>query len=695
MSSADMHPVVLAVVLAPERRVQRAAQRRRMARNWAKLMLLFPAIAGSVACHANDADGDATAWDRARAQVLAQAQSPIAQAVDRWKVLVAGAGRGFSDYAGFVASYPGFPDEDRLRRAAEAALDRETPPPSSIVAFFDRFPPLTNPGRAHYALALRALGRAEAGDVARAAWRGGLMSDASEAAILTFWSSTFATPDHDARINALLWAGATAPAQRLLPSTSPVVRATAQGRLATFAGGDPYAAAALPAAQLDSDPGFAFARARELHWLGRTGAEATYLANRPPLAAQPLERPHWIAELLAAARGAASIGDTTSAARIALGAADAFAPGEDISQQSYGVRDDYTSLMWLGGINALWYGHDGPGAATLFRRYAEAARGPGVKAKGYYWAGLALQRSGHAAEAQDAFARSASHPDQFYGLLALERIGQTVPHFATMPPPAPTPEERARFAAAPITAAVKELARAGDWQTTIRFFKQIAEQQQTPGQHELVAELAQGLGRRDLGVIVGQAAATHGYGEFTRVSFPLIPVPPERSRTWTMIHAIIRQESQFAQNAVSHAGARGLMQMMPRTAGEQAGKLGLSYSTADLPKTLIADPQFNISVGGAYFDHLLSVFGGSYPLAVAAYNAGAGNVGKWLRANGDPRIGQIEWVDWIERIPISETRGYVEHVLENAVVYETINPDRASYGGPNPMSHFLGKQTPG
>ncbi len=695
MSSADMHPVVLAVVLAPERRVQRAAQRRRMARNWAKLMLLFPAIAGSVACHANDADGDATAWDRARAQVLAQAQSPIAQAVDRWKVLVAGAGRGFSDYAGFVASYPGFPDEDRLRRAAEAALDRETPPPSSIVAFFDRFPPLTNPGRAHYALALRALGRAEAGDVARAAWRGGLMSDASEAAILTFWSSTFATPDHDARINALLWAGATAPAQRLLPSTSPVVRATAQGRLATFAGGDPYAAAALPAAQLDSDPGFAFARARELHRLGRTGAEATYLANRPPLAAQPLERPHWIAELLAAARGAASIGDTTSAARIALGAADAFAPGEDISQQSYAVRDDYTSLMWHGGINALWYGHDGPGAATLFRRYAEAARGPGVKAKGYYWAGLALQRSGHAAEAQDAFARSASHPDQFYGLLALERIGQTVPHFATMPPPAPTPEERARFAAAPITAAVKELARAGDWQTTIRFFKQIAEQQQTPGQHELVAELAQGLGRRDLGVIVGQAAATHGYGEFTRVSFPLIPVPPERSHTWTMIHAIIRQESQFAQNAVSHAGARGLMQMMPRTAGEQAGKLGLSYSTADLPKTLIADPQFNISVGGAYFDHLLSVFGGSYPLAVAAYNAGAGNVGKWLRANGDPRTGQIEWVDWIERIPISETRGYVEHVLENAVVYETINPDRASYGGPNPMSHFLGKQTPG
>ncbi|WP_353228328.1 lytic transglycosylase domain-containing protein [Novosphingobium sp.] len=661
----------------------------------ARLALLIPAIAGSTACHASDADNQAAAWDHARAQLLAQSQSPIAQTIDRWKALTSSARYGFAEYAGFVASYPDFPDVDRLRRAAEAALDHETPPPSSIVAFFDRSPPLTNAGRAQYALALRALGRAEATDVAHAAWRGGVMSDASETAILTFWGSGLTTAEHDARIDALLWAGAVAPAQRLLASTSPTVRAVARGRLAALAGGDPYAAAALPAAQLDADPGFVFARARELHRLGRIGAEAMYLAGRPMLAAQPFDRPRWISELLSAARGAAELSDAASTARIAMGAADAFAPGEDISRQSYAVRDDYTSLMWLGGTRALWQQGDGPSAATLFRRYAAAARGPGVKAKGQYWAGLALARNGRAAEAQDAFAAAARFPDQFYGLLALERVGQTVPHFAVANPPQPTPDERARFAAAPITAAVKEVARDGDFGTAIRFFKQIAEEQETPGQHQLVAELAQGLGRRDLGVIVGAAAATHGYDDFTRVAFPLIPVPADRTRSWTMIHAIIRQESQFAQNAVSHAGARGLMQMMPRTAGEQAGKLGLSYSPNALPTTLIADPQFNMAIGGAYFDHLLSVFGGSYPLAVAAYNAGAGNVGKWLRANGDPRTGQIEWVDWIEHIPIQETRGYVQHVLENAVVYEAINPERASYGGPNPMSHFLGKSNPG
>jgi len=666
--------------------------RRRVAgsQRWPALALI-PAMAISLAGHATDGEFDGSAWDRARAQLTSQAQGPMAQAIERWKLLTSGGGFTFADYAGFVTSYPGFPDEERLRRAAEAALDREAPSPTAIVAFFDRDPPLTNPGRAQYALALRALGRPEASDVARAAWRGGVMSDAAETAILTTWGAGFVTADHDARLNALLWAGAVVPAQRLLPWTSPVVRTIGQGRLAALAGGDPYAAAALPAATLDSDPGFAFQRARELHRLGRTEAEASYLATRPPLATLPFDRPHWIAELLSAARGAAEMGDATSAARIALGAADAFAPGEDVSQQSYGVRDDYTSLMWLGGTSALWHNHDGIGAATLFRRYADAARGPGVKAKGLYWAGLALTRTGYPAQAQEAFVGAAQHPDQFYGMLALERIGQPVPRLGGAQAPEPTPEERARFAAAPITAAVREVARAGDWHTTIRFFKEIAEQQQTAGQHQLVAELAQSLGRRDLGVIVGQAAGMRGLSQFDAIAFPLIPVPPGQARSWTMIHAIIRQESQFSQNAISHAGARGLMQMMPRTADEQAGKLGLSFSEP----ALIGDPQFNMAVGGAYFDHLLTVFGGSYPLAVAAYNAGAGNVGKWLRANGDPRTGQIAWVDWIERIPISETRGYVEHVLENAVVYETMNPDKASYGGPNPLSHFLGKSTPG
>jgi soluble lytic murein transglycosylase len=91
----------------------------------------------------------------------------------------------------------------------------------------------------------------------------------------------------------------------------------------------------------------------------------------------------------------------------------------------------------------------------------------------------------------------------------------------------------------------------------------------------------------------------------------------------------------------------------------------------------------------------MDTYGGSYPLAVAAYNAGPGNVNRWLRDNGDPRNGSVDWIDWIERIPLQETRNYVQRVMENAVVYEAMNPARARYKGPNPLSHFLGKHGPG
>ena len=151
-----------------------------------------------------------------------------------------------------------------------------------------------------------------------------------------------------------------------------------------------------------------------------------------------------------------------------------------------------------------------------------------------------------------------------------------------------------------------------------------------------------------------------------------------------MVHAIARQESEFDRTRTSHAGAQGLMQLMPGTAREQAGKIGVVYLSA----SLTADPQYNIQLGNSYFQRMYNNYG-SYPLAVAAYNAGPGNVNKWLRDNGDPRTGSISWIDWIERIPIFETRNYVQRVLENAVIYEELHPDQATFGRPRPLREFL------
>src|SRR5205814_8867225 len=155
----------------------------------------------------------------------------------------------------------------------------------------------------------------------------------------------------------------------------------------------------------------------------------------------------------------------------------------------------------------------------------------------------------------------------------------------------------------------------------------------------------------------GTPLMIHGY--------PVAAIPDGGTAEHSLLFAIMRQESAFERDAVSRVGARGLMQLMPATASFIANKMQLPFS-AD---RLTADGIYNLLLGRAYLETLIDDFGGSYALAIAAYNAGPGRVRQWLRDYGDPRGGQIEMVDWIENIPISESRYYVQRVLENLQIY--------------------------
>lgn len=628
---------------------------------------------------------DGREWDQARQRNLAQRDYVMQQAVERWKVLTTSDGAGFSQYAGFLMSYPGFPLEDSLRRKAEAALDHESPDTNLLISYFEKFPPLTNLARARYALALAARNFPGARDMAVAAWRSGPMSETAEAALSFRYDDVFTRNDHDARMNALLWEGALDAATRQIAHVSPEKRNLFMERLNIAQGNAPGSLGLPIGPDAMSDPGYVFNRISQARKSGRIGTAIAILIARPT-ASHPVYDPEkWVQELLSAARGAGS----EPAVRIAASIDDAFPPGTDISKASFRLRDDYTSLMWLGGTKALWNLQAPKRAAPLFYRYGAAARTPGTRSKGFYWAGRALAEAGDREGANRYFEMAAQYPDHFYGMLSLERLGRALPDLDVKPAAVPTREERQAFMARPITKAVREVARGAEWRTTVRFFREIADQAETEADHVLVADLAREIGRRDLAVILGQNAHTDGYGEFHTLAFPLIPSPP--GAHWTMVHAITRQESQFAQNAISHAGARGLMQLMPGTAREQAGKMGLSYQ----PSALISDAQYNIRLGDGYFSRMMDYYGGAYPLAVGAYNAGPGNVNKWLRANGDPRQGGIDWVTWIELIPIYETKNYIQKVLENAVMYEALYPERVYSRGQFPLSRFLGKRNPG
>ena len=635
--------------------------------------LLASLVSPSVSAGAQEATYSAADWDKARANLVAREPGRMAQAVSLWQQLTASKSYGFDNYASFLLTYPGFPDATKLQGFAEDRLRVEAVPAARLVAFFDKYPPVSNFARGQYALAKASLDPAAALETIRAAWRGGELDPGTEATLQATYARYFTQDDQNARMDALLWQRNSTAAARQLAWTSPDRRARFQARLAILQGGDGFTTDPTALAT----PGYLYNRSRELRTEGRVRDAVELLAHRPRLNSLPFDQTAWVGELLNVAR----LGGAREAMQIAASVDDAFAPGTDISTKEYALRDDYTSLVWLGGSKA-WELGDFASASSLFYRYAAAARTSPTKTKGLYWAGLAAAQGGDQANAQKYFQLAAQYPDRFYGQLALERLGRPIT-FVSPPNVTPSAAEKAAFLSQPLTQAVTEVARNAPWAVGIRFYREIADQAETLNEGVLVAQLARDLGRRDLAVILANAADSNGFSGFTSIGFPTLVAPP--GTDWTMVHAITRQESQFADNAISYAGARGLMQLMPGTAREQAGKNGVQYLSA----SLVTDPAYNIRLGDGYFQRMLSYYGGSYPLAVAAYNAGPGNVNKWLRQNGDPRSGTIRWVDWIERIPVYQTKDYVQRVLENAVVYEALHPDKAPAGRPRSLSQFL------
>jgi len=624
--------------------------------------------------------GPAQAQDFPGNDLVARQPAAIEQAVARWEMLQASRTASFADYAGFVLAYPSFPRIEILKQRAEAALETSAPSQYDVLRYFDANPPLTNAARARYAFALSGAQRPEALTEARRAWRGGTMNDAVELALAGLYSGQFGPEDHAVRIDALLWQGKADAAARQLMYVAEPQRPLALARLALLNGARPESSGIVVPAGAEADPGYMFNLVKFLRSSGQAWEAARVFTNRPAFVRPALDPEAFVGELLALAKATGG----RDAARIAGRVDDLFAPGTDISLTSFTLRDRYTDLMWLGGTKALWELGDGMAAAPLFQRYGDGARTPLTKTKGYYWAGRAARQAGDRAGAARYFETAARFPDYYYGQLAISALGRPMPAFAQLPQPAMDADARAEFEARPVVKAIRSLARARrDWRTERRFFEALGDEADTPAKMLMAGQLARETGLDELAVVLGLKAGENGLAGLERIGFPTVQTPGFVN-DWVMVHAIARQESEFDRHRESHAGARGLMQLMPGTAREQAGKLGMQYLAADLTNS----PQYNIQLGDGYFARMMSYYGGSYPLAVGAYNAGPGRVNEWLRMNGDPRTGAIDWVTWVEKIPANfETRYYIMRVIGNAVTYSHMYPQQA--GIPRTVDTFL------
>jgi soluble lytic murein transglycosylase len=438
--------------------------------------------------------------------------------------------------------------------------------------------------------------------------------------------------------------------------------------------------------QVTIDAGLMMDRARYLRDSGYHVAARQLFARSHSFTHKPADVDRFLDMMVLLSKEAASDRQWQLAYDIARQVDDAFGPGVDISIKDYDVRDKYTTLTWTAGSVALERMNHARSAIGMFDKYAGAGRSLQVKTKGWYWAGRASSQSGDPLRARSYFERAAATPELFYGQLALERLGRIVPAPST-PSLLQTDAQRQTFNQKRLVRAVRLLGQQGLRAEQSLFVRALSEDLQTDAERLLAVELSSQIWRPDLAVWTARSSRNAGNAFYYKATYPTHSSNVPSGRSWSLVHGITRQESSFDKAAVSHAGARGLMQLMPGTAREQAGKMGLGYDYG----RLTSDPGYNVMLGSAYFRRLVNMWDGNYPLAVASYNAGAGNVRRWVNSYGDPR-GNVDIVSWIEKIPFEETRGYVQRGLENSVVYDRLNP---TLPGPQPVhiSAYLGKSS--
>jgi soluble lytic murein transglycosylase len=167
---------------------------------------------------------------------------------------------------------------------------------------------------------------------------------------------------------------------------------------------------------------------------------------------------------------------------------------------------------------------------------------------------------------------------------------------------------------------------------------------------------------------IGKPALARGLA-LDHCAFPTIGIPrhspigPEIDRS--VIYSVARTESAFDQRDKSSANAVGLMQVTPEAARDTAKRFGVVYDW----ERMVSDPVYNTQIGAAELSALLKEYSGSHIMTFAGYNAGRGRVREWVKQHGDPRDPNVDVIDWVERIPFSETRNYVQRVMENLQVY--------------------------
>ena len=335
---------------------------------------------------------------------------------------------------------------------------------------------------------------------------------------------------------------------------------------------------------------------------------------------------------------------------------------------------DYAAAEWMSGWIALSFLDDPLLSKDHFQNFYNNVSYPISTSRGAYWLARSYKALGDKENSKKWFEEAAKYLTTYYGQLAFLELNPNE-NFELSKDMEVDKKYREKFYSKELVKITYLLDELNEDKYTKFILRHLANENIENGSEILASELSTNIGRFDFAIQIAKIAS-YEKRFHNKFNYPIISTPkningrkiPESA----FILSIIRQESEFDLSANSHAGAKGLMQLMPYTAKLVAKQAKLPY----VKSRLTTDPEYNINLGSHYVAGLILDYDGAYPFAIAAYNAGPNRVKYWKKINKDPQKKQIDYVDWIELIKFRETRNYVQRVLENYNVYRYILEQR-------------------
>ena len=557
---------------------------------------------------------------------------------------------GFGSIARFLEQNPYWPERNQLIKRAELLLSSKKSP-KDVIDWFSKYSPRTTDAHLKWIRALETTNDKENLDKAvLSLWKTKILSQRQQRFLIKKYKRIITPEIIWQRLDWLLWKGYIRSSQRMYPYVTQNQRHLAEARLRLrhLMGAVDPAIKRVPL-KLRTDNGLVFER---LRWRQRKGMMEKARELYWDIPREQKYPRLWWRERSRQIRYLLKQNNFDTALLLA-----------QLHLQKEGRY--YAEAQWLAGWIALRYADKPEQASTYFLEMYDRVRTPVSRSRASYWAGRAFEQNNNSPIAKKWFEVAARYSTTFYGQLANKKLGKTE-HRLPKKQSNGSKADGAPYISELVNIAIF-LTEIGKTDLAIKFLKTASRNASSYAQVSPIISGALKINKPHLAVYAARRAARKGI-YFISASYPKPALNDTSQVEKALIYSIVRQESNFDPQAESYKGALGLMQLMPATAKAVAINLNIEFDK----ERLTSDHSYNIKLGASYLRSLIKKYDGSYPLAIAAYNAGPHNVNKWIKSVGNPTQNDVDLIDWIERIPYGETRNYVQRVLENLTVYREL-----------------------